>query len=150
MGNFHITDKIGEVIQPIDPDAYASDVAFTAAVGVPIKNALGVLFILSAGDLTGGTLDASLYYSSTGTSSDAVGTDAAWESSDAAWAQVTSDGENEVYLLDIITGNKDLSDAAGTLVINVEAVGANDFSVVGFPYGMSYSPSTNANTVVQV
>jgi len=149
-----LIDEIGEVITLFGPDAYGSDAtaASDGDAGIPIVGMRGILFVLAVGDLTAtGTVTVALNYSSTGNASDA-GTDTdLWHASDAVFAAVDSDGENETYLLWLDLQAKGMADAAGKIFATMSAPPkAGELSLIAIPQMQtSRVPCTNANTVVR-
>lgn len=156
MTGYPLYENVGEVVQLIEPDAYATDVPCSDNdSGVPVQDAQGILFVLAVGELptstNKGTVTVTLKYASDGgyNGSDAGQDSDVWHCTDAAFAEVDSDGENEVYLLDLDLGAKALMDEQGKLYADAQTEGdANDFTLIAIPYGMTYNPSTNENTVV--
>jgi len=148
-------DYVGQVITLIAADASTSDglAASDNDNGVPILGYSNVLFILGVGDLvTGATLTPQIQYASTGTASDAVTSNATMSCTDAVFAAVDSDGDNEVYLLDFNILAHGLSDAAGKLYVSFPAgddTSKGEATVIAIPYGGTHhSPVSQENTVV--
>jgi hypothetical protein len=140
------------VIGPADIST-AGIAASDNAAGVPIAGAAGVEFLLVVGLAdTGLAMQVQIQYSSTGSASDAVTSNAGMTCTDAIFAQLTTDHGNSVHILDFSVEAKGLSDAAGTLHASIAAAenGSSIFGLIGRPYGGHiHLPATNAITVVE-
>jgi hypothetical protein len=136
---------------PVSADAALTST--NAAVDLPVVGGwANALFVLNVGTIANSaTLDAAVQYSSAGSASDVAELSAA---TDAVFAQMDSDGENEVYLLDLDLLEAGISDADGVLwlAITTTAAGNSDvfFSVNAILYGGNMRlPSTAQNTVLE-
>ena len=148
-------EYVGQIINVVSPDASTSDgiAASDNDNGVGIQGFNNVLFILSVGDMVASaTLTPQIQYSSTGSASDAVTSNAGMSCTDAVWTAVDSDGENEVYLLDFNVPAHSLSDAAGKLYVSFPAgddTSKVEAAVIAIPYNGTVSlPVSQENTVV--
>lgn len=149
MSKYYLHQKIGDPINMIVPAEYATDVTSTAiTAGVPISGADGVMFLLATGDLGTDSLTVNIEYSSTGTASDGGCSTTVWAASDATFGAIDSDGENELYIMDINLGLKGMSDVPGKFFANLNNTGGSGACLIGIPYNLKYYPATNANTVV--
>lgn len=156
MAGKPLYEHLGQVIHVLAPDQYATDVATSDNdAGAPIKNADGILFVLSVGELPTatdkGTVDVTLQYSSDGLSTNVSTSSDVWPATDAVFAQVDSDGENEIYLLDLDLDAKgaDLKEEASKIYADFQVVGAQcDFGLIAIPYGVRHNPVSQENTVV--
>ena len=150
MKGYYLYEQIGDPINMITPAEYGTDLlSCNANAGVPVRDAEGILFILSTGDLTTDSLTVILEYSSTGTSSDGGATTSVWAASDAEWGALDSDEENEIHMLDIKIGLKvNTNDADGKFFASFNNTGGSGVSLIGIPYHLNRTPAANANTVV--
>lgn len=165
MGNYYLHEKIGTVSMVVEPDAYTSVIMQASDNDTPIPiGAYGgydhVLFILQVGDITAGGWAAGsvgVMYSCDANGSNATAGTDVWAASDAYFPAVTSDGENEVYLLDFDIAGKGLpissNDGNGGYLFvgsTVAVAGVVDAAVLAIPYGANRLPSTNENTVTYI
>ena len=146
---------IGDPILVISPSTQSSDgiAASDNAAGVPIAGYDGVLFIeiLGATDAT----DASqiqIQYSSTGSASDAVTSNAGMTCTDAVFTTHPAAAAGLLSMVDFNINAKGMADSAGKLYASAAAAetGAAVTCVLGIPYGGTrLYPATNAVTVVE-
>ena len=152
MGKYYLSEKIGDPILMVAPAAHATDLVATDHTGVPVRDAEGILFILSAGVMTGDTADVAITFSSDGIASNASASTTVWASSDMAFAQVTSDSENSLFLLDLKIGNRvtatALNNADAKFFCTGDGVGDGIYQLIGIPYNLARHPTTNAQTVL--
>ena len=152
MSKYYLHQKIGDPINMIEPQIFGTDLASTDPIaGVPVSGADGVLFLLAVGDMTTDAMTVAIAYSSTGAASDAGVSSAVWAATDCTFGSIDSDGEDELYMMDIRTGDKGANDVAGKFfgVLDDTGGGGGAVCLIGIPYNLKHYPATNANTVVK-
>ncbi len=150
MGKYYLSERIGDPVLMVAPATHATDLVSSNVVGVPIRDAQGVLFILSAGVFTGDTADVAITYASDGVDSNASASTDVWNSSNVVFAQVDSDSENSTFMLDLDLSNSGIDPAAdGKFFCVGENVGDAIYSLIGIPYNLGLAPATNAQTVLR-
>ena len=148
MGNnIKLHEYVGKFINAVPSASYTTDFDFTSDYEVPIDGRRGVLFLANLGSINTGTIDGVIYYASNGVASDAGIDSDVWASTNAVWAQMTSDTSAGVFALDIDVSSKNLS--GGNLYVHLENSATAVIGVVAIPYGGNIDlPSTNVTAVV--
>jgi hypothetical protein len=151
MGKYYLNEKIGDPVLMASPGIHATDTVDSDGVGgVPIRDAEGILFLLTTGTLTGGSATITISYASDGLSSNAsVDTDV-WTSSNMVFAAIDSDTENLSYVMDVNLGHTGIDPASSGKFFHSAVVlgAATNYGLVGIPYNLKHSPTTNATTVL--
>ena len=152
MSKYYLHQQIGDPINMIEPQIFATDIASTDPIaGVPVSGADGIMFLLAVGDMTTDAMTVAIAYSSTGSASDAGVSSAVWAATDCTFGSIDSDGEDELYIMDINLGHKGVSDDIDGKffgVLDDTGGGGGAVCLIGIPYNLKYYPATNANTVV--
>ena len=150
MGNFYLSERIGDPVLMVAPVAHATDLVATDHAGVPIRDAQGVLFILTAGVFAGDSATVAITYASDGVASNASASSDVWASSNMTFTAVDSDSENSNFMLDLDLSNSGIDpNANGKFYCTGENVGDPIYSLIGIPYNLNRSPATNAQTVLR-
>ena len=153
MSKYFLSQRIGDPVTIIVPAEYGTDAASTETVGVlgngvPIRDAEGVIFMLTTGDLTTDELTVSITYSSTGSASDATASTTTFlGATDCVFVALDSDDEGDVSVIDINLGHLGISDGPGKFYASLENTGGSMAACIGFPYHLKRSPATKAITI---
>lgn len=150
--NRPLHEYIGDPVVVIPFATHSSDgtEASDGTNGVPLIGASGVEFQLITGVTGTGLVQVvTVEYSSTGISTDVVTSNAGMTCSDAAFAALSSDDPDKVFILDFDVSAKGLDGGKLFVAVGAGIIGTSIYGVVGRPYGGTrLYPATNAQTVV--
>jgi len=146
-----LLQQVGQIVQLIDPDSFASDGAGGSDTGrVSVGQHKGCLFVVSIGDVSASVSGKlSLVYSATGS---VAGSDYAELAGATDFITADTDTANSVRLLDVAFDDGKAVVAAGKFAASLtgDSDGTIELGVVAIPYGGNVLlPIGQANTVIE-